>query len=841
MPATITKIELVHAPGDPTSDGIGQLTFNPNWNHAVRTTDGSRWVVANYYDQGGHITTFHKLWRLPPGSITPVVVYDSDNVNDHSYGMSPALETDGTSVYMIQNHYPRDGFSPAITELHKFAPPFTQTYVHTATLIGSIAAASNKWSEVMDKTRNWIWVMQWEDSPNALKAFDLTGAIVKTVDFFNIRQASDPKAWTGPELYAAATYPCMTMDNVNGIVYAGWTAESSEKNGYPGPQVQSYYNCGFIRSANGGTSWEGPNGAIVLPVSADGSGAANKQPWLLAHAGSDFLVGSDPGYWVAPSGPGQYNWNHLYHMTYSRGKISAAYGAESGDAAVFGPSYHRPYVRWDATTKAVDYRREPVFQSDSGAIITRPSGAAGTFCVQPSQVGDTYYVGDSGGADTGKLMALKCADVSQTPPVWTEYVQDSVAFGSGNGWSNISMARDVNPDGSMHGVAQVSDAPNSIYMILIEPGSGGSGGVPTLVHTFEGGVDGTDLTQGSGGNTNLAGSNFFDEVLKPAGGIVQFSAAAALEGSMGLRIATRATPGVCAVVWQGQHGVVTANEFGRTRFEVTDIPAVNAPIIYFLDNTLSIAIAQIRLLATGHIDLINAAGGTVATSTLALAAHTQYAIGYKIHPGVTGAYVTVRIYTDPNAPAAGFAEELNAGGATTWAGPANTGYIARGVYSPEANWPSATGYAYFDPLEDLAADWIDGPGSASPPSNTLPPVVTGVPIVGSVLTSTHGTWTDDGSPTYSYQWQRDNLGGGTYSDIGGATAATYTLVDADVQCSVRCVVTDTDSNGATQAASNALIILPFVTRGGGVGVGVNGAALAAEMLASMPPYLRGAP
>lgn len=96
-------------------------------------------------------------------------------------------------------------------------------------------------------------------------------------------------------------------------------------------------------------------------------------------------------------------------------------------------------------------------------------------------------------------------------------------------------------------------------------------------------------------------------------------------------------------------------------------------------------------------------------------------------------------------------------------------------------------------------------GAAGPaPSNTVAPAVTGTTTVGSVLTTDNGTWTDDGSPTFTYQWQRDVAGNGTFSNISSATSSTYTLVEADDGNKVRCQVKDTDSNGNTTANSNAV-------------------------------------
>ncbi|MCR4340096.1 MAG: hypothetical protein NUW01_09435 [Gemmatimonadaceae bacterium] len=104
-------------------------------------------------------------------------------------------------------------------------------------------------------------------------------------------------------------------------------------------------------------------------------------------------------------------------------------------------------------------------------------------------------------------------------------------------------------------------------------------------------------------------------------------------------------------------------------------------------------------------------------------------------------------------------------------------------------------------LAQLRRAWIPG---ALIPINTVAPVASGTPEVAEVLSCTTGTWTN--SPTsYTYQWQRDNSGGGTYSDIAAATSSTYVLVSADTDCNVRCQVTAHNTVGASYpAASNAL-------------------------------------
>jgi len=83
------------------------------------------------------------------------------------------------------------------------------------------------------------------------------------------------------------------------------------------------------------------------------------------------------------------------------------------------------------------------------------------------------------------------------------------------------------------------------------------------------------------------------------------------------------------------------------------------------------------------------------------------------------------------------------------------------------------------------------------PANTFAPVVSGTATVRQTLVTTDGTWTGSPTPTFTYQWQR------TGSNIGGANANTYTLVDADAANTIRCVVTGTNAAGNSSANSNS--------------------------------------
>ena len=83
------------------------------------------------------------------------------------------------------------------------------------------------------------------------------------------------------------------------------------------------------------------------------------------------------------------------------------------------------------------------------------------------------------------------------------------------------------------------------------------------------------------------------------------------------------------------------------------------------------------------------------------------------------------------------------------------------------------------------------------PVNTIAPVISGTTTLGSVLTTTNGTWTN--SPiSYTYQWKRGATNIGTNTN-------TYTLVIADSTASITCEVTAINAAGSSIPATSNTI------------------------------------
>jgi hypothetical protein len=80
--------------------------------------------------------------------------------------------------------------------------------------------------------------------------------------------------------------------------------------------------------------------------------------------------------------------------------------------------------------------------------------------------------------------------------------------------------------------------------------------------------------------------------------------------------------------------------------------------------------------------------------------------------------------------------------------------------------------------------------------------ITGTARVGSQLTAVPGAITGSNITT-SYQWQRADTVGGTYSDIASATSSTYTPVSGDAGKFIKVIITVTNNGGSASATSSA--------------------------------------
>jgi hypothetical protein len=127
-----------------------------------------------------------------------------------------------------------------------------------------------------------------------------------------------------------------------------------------------------------------------------------------------------------------------------------------------------------------------------------------------------------------------------------------------------------------------------------------------------------------------------------------------------------------------------------------------------------------------------------------------------------------------------------------------------------------------------------------PPTNTVPPSVTGSAVEGQTLSASSGTWS--GSPTsLAYQWEDCNTSGESCSNISGATSSGYKLAAGDVGHTLRVAVTATNAGGATTVSSAATTAVVPLAPANTARPSVSGAAVEGETLSASTGTWSGSP
>ncbi len=111
----------------------------------------------------------------------------------------------------------------------------------------------------------------------------------------------------------------------------------------------------------------------------------------------------------------------------------------------------------------------------------------------------------------------------------------------------------------------------------------------------------------------------------------------------------------------------------------------------------------------------------------------------------------------------------------------------------------------------IAVDTINVQNAAStapsPPVNTAPPVISGMPQAGQTLTASAGTWSGTQPISYTYQWSRCDATGANCATAPGVTGASYPVTSADVGITLRVVVTAANSVGTSSSTSSATTVV----------------------------------
>jgi hypothetical protein len=121
--------------------------------------------------------------------------------------------------------------------------------------------------------------------------------------------------------------------------------------------------------------------------------------------------------------------------------------------------------------------------------------------------------------------------------------------------------------------------------------------------------------------------------------------------------------------------------------------------------------------------------------------------------------------------------------------------------------------------------------AAAPPTVLSAAAISGTAAERDVLTAAPGTWRGTAPIAFAYRWQRCDSAGNACADIASATAATYTLVPADVGRTLRVTVTASNAGGsATSRSAQSAVVTAAPPRN----TGAPSIAMTADTLTASP-------
>jgi hypothetical protein len=124
------------------------------------------------------------------------------------------------------------------------------------------------------------------------------------------------------------------------------------------------------------------------------------------------------------------------------------------------------------------------------------------------------------------------------------------------------------------------------------------------------------------------------------------------------------------------------------------------------------------------------------------------------------------------------------------------------------------------------------------PVNTVLPAISGSKIVGETLTASNGTWNN--SPTsYTYQWSSASTAGGSYTNISGATNATYVITASDIDRYIKVSVTAENGGGSDSALSAATSQVGATTSSASISLAVGNLVFRQAKTISATPSVNG--
>jgi Concanavalin A-like lectin/glucanases superfamily len=268
-----------------------------------------------------------------------------------------------------------------------------------------------------------------------------------------------------------------------------------------------------------------------------------------------------------------------------------------------------------------------------------------------------------------------------------------------------------------------------------------------------------------------------------ADGTATVQSATVKTGTYAARLTATATAGSLAYARESlasaQTDLVTTGDF---QVQTQGSSGANVPLFRLLDASGTKIVSLYRQNVSGRIEVSYA--GAYNPSSVSLGLNTWAQV--ELHVIATGtATGTVDVAVN---------------GTTVYHSAAAT-LPAAGISSVQIG--NNTASQTFAVVADNISVTSGAAGTATPPSNTAPPTISGTATEGSTLSASPGTWSGTTPISYAYQWRRCDSAGTNCSDISGATGSNYTVASADVGGTLKVTVTASNAAGSGTSTSNA--------------------------------------
>lgn len=210
-------------------------------------------------------------------------------------------------------------------------------------------------------------------------------------------------------------------------------------------------------------------------------------------------------------------------------------------------------------------------------------------------------------------------------------------------------------------------------------------------NSFEGGSNGTTLTQGSGGNTGGTSGDFLDNVSVGTGATVAFSTAQAAHGTVSMNAVTT---GTSSLAYAGWTLASVASDFSRTYCRFASLPSAQQLFMRYLSSGSQSV--RVNVTTTGTIEVRNAANTVVGTTTSAISANSWFRVELSVTFSATVGAVTLRLYLTPDSTTISDSLTLSSLALT-----ASASELRFGVGAAMAN----TSSMFFDDIATEGATW----------------------------------------------------------------------------------------------------------------------------------------